>query len=73
MTIPLFRRELAARAFWSNAILCRLTFKGLLKSSLVPHVLENMEYKTKKTVLIVILLDCEQSLIFLCKVTTRKT
>ena len=29
VTIPFFRRELAVRAFWSNAILCRLDFKGL--------------------------------------------
>ena len=30
VTIPFFRRELAVRAFWSNAILCRLAlFKGL--------------------------------------------
>ena len=29
VTIPIFRWELAVRAFCSNAILCRLAFKGL--------------------------------------------
>ena len=29
VTIPIFRREPAVSEFWSNAILCRLAFKGL--------------------------------------------
>ena len=29
VTVPFFRRELAVRAFWPKAILCRLAFKGL--------------------------------------------
>ena len=29
VTVPFFRPELAVRAFWPKAILCRLAFKGL--------------------------------------------